>query len=160
MTRFSSDSTLRLAQLLQRVGLKIVRVQRGAAIPGSYWDAPEAGLIGNHLYVRDDTPLHSALHEACHYICMTADRRRTLHTDAGGDDAEESAACYLQIRIADHLPGVGARRLCRAMDAWGYSFRLGSAWDWYLRDAEDARVLLIDWNLLTPDGTPTWRCRQ
>jgi hypothetical protein len=23
--------------------------------------------VGDGLYLRDDTPLHSALHEACHY---------------------------------------------------------------------------------------------
>jgi hypothetical protein len=91
---------------------------------------------------------------------MTPDRRLALHTDAGGDDAEESAVCYLQICIADQLPGVGAERLCRDMDAWGYSFRLGSAWDWYQHDAEDARLLLLDWGVLAADGTPTWRCRR
>jgi hypothetical protein len=68
--------------------------------------------------------------------------------------------CYMQIRIAEQLPGVGAERLCRDMDAWGYSFRLGSAWAWYRHDAEDARALLLDWGLVTPDGTPTWRCRR
>jgi hypothetical protein len=91
---------------------------------------------------------------------MTQDRRRVLHTDAGGDDAEENAVCYLQIQIADQLPDVGAVRLCQDMDAWGYSFRLGSAWDWYRYDAEDARLLLIDWGVLRADGTPTWRCRS
>jgi hypothetical protein len=149
-----------LAQTIDRVRLKLVAVADRHPIPGSWWGAPEAGLIGDRLYVRQDTPLHSALHEACHYICMTEDRRRRLHTDAGGDDAEESAVCYLQIRLADQLPGVGAERLCRDMDAWGYSFRLGSAWDWYRQDAEDARLLLIDWGVLTPDGQPTWRCRR
>jgi hypothetical protein len=149
-----------LAQTLDRVRLKLVAVADRRPIPGSWWGAPEAGLIGDCLYVREDTPLHSALHEACHYICMTEDRRRTLHTDAGGDDAEESAVCYLQIRLADQLPGVGAERLCRDMDAWGYSFRLGSAWEWYRHDAEDARLLLVDWGVLTPDGQPTWRCRR
>jgi hypothetical protein len=149
-----------LAQTLDRVRLKLVAVADRRPIPGSWWGAPEAGLIGDCLYVREDTPLHSALHEACHYICMTEDRRRTLHTDAGGDDAEESAVCYLQIRLADQLPGVGAERLCRDMDAWGYSFRLGSAWDWYRYDAEDARLLLLDWGVLAADGTPTWRCRR
>jgi hypothetical protein len=140
--------------------MSVTTVADGAPIPGSYWGAPEAGLIGGCLYIREDTPLHSVLHEACHYVCMTPDRRLALHTDAGGDDAEESAVCYLQICIADQLPGVGAERLCRDMDAWGYSFRLGSAWDWYRYDAEDARLLLLDWGVLAADGTPTWRCRR
>ncbi|WP_295883412.1 hypothetical protein [uncultured Thiohalocapsa sp.] len=155
-----ADAIPDLAERLARFGMHINHVPSGDGIPGSWWGAPEAGMIGDGLYVREDTPLHSALHEACHYICMTEDRRRTLHTDAGGDDAEESAVCYLQIRIADQLSGVGAERLCRDMDAWGYSFRLGSACDWYLHDAEDARLLLLDWGILTPDGQPTWRCRR
>jgi hypothetical protein len=144
----------------RRYGLLPTEVEPTRPIPGSYWGDPEAGLIGDRLYVREDTPLHSALHEACHNICMTEERRRTLHTDAGGDDAEENAVCYLQIRIADQLPGVGARRLCADMDTWGYSFRLGSAWDWYRHDAEDPRALLQEWGLLTPDGIPTWRRRR
>ncbi len=30
--------------------------------------------------------------------------------------------------------------MCRDMDEWGYSFRLGSAANWFAEDAEDARV--------------------
>ena len=33
------------------------------SFPGSYWGDSEAGLRGNALYVRADTPLHSLLHE-------------------------------------------------------------------------------------------------
>lgn len=156
----SRSPTPYLARILNRLGMALTKVDALAPIPGSYWGPPEAGLIGHRLYVRHDTPLHSALHEACHYVCMTDERRRRLHTDAGGDDAEESAVCYLQIRIADQLPGVGAERLCRDMDAWGYSFRLGSAWNWYQHDADDARALLVRWGVLTTDGSPTWRCRR
>ena len=67
------------------------------------------------------------LHEACHYICMAPERRAGFDRDAGGDDLEESAVCYLQVLLADELPGVGRERLCADMDAWGYSFRLGNA---------------------------------
>jgi hypothetical protein len=148
------------AELASRVGLEIVWIEPGCDIPGCYWGAPEAGLIGDRLFVREDTPLHSALHEACHYMCMTQARRRRLHTDAGGDEAEENAVCYLQLCIAEHLSGVGAARLCRDMDAWGYSFRLGSAWNWLQQDAADARALLLEWGLITPAGMPTWRCRR
>lgn len=150
----------RLGSALARFGLELSPVAPTSDIPGSFWGAPEAGLVGNRLYVRADTPLHSALHETCHFICMTEDRRRALHTDAGGDDAEENAVCYLQLCIAEQLPAVGARRLCADMDAWGYSFRLGSAWAWFEQDAEDARRSLLDWGLITADGTPTWRCRS
>ncbi|MEE8526762.1 MAG: hypothetical protein V3T72_22740, partial [Thermoanaerobaculia bacterium] len=79
---------------------------------------------------------------ACHAICMDDERRRVLNTDAGGDDAEESAACYLQILLADEVPGVGRERLMADMDRWGYSFRLGSTRAWFEADAEDAREWL------------------
>ena len=122
-------------------GLGIEWLAADADIPGSYWGESEAGLVGDTLHVRPDTPLHSALHEACHWLCMDAGRRRGLHTDAGSDDVEECAVCYLQILLADRLPGVGRARLMQDMDAWGYSFRLGSAAAWFETDADDAR----DW---------------
>ena len=61
-------------------------------------------MRGNTLYVRADTPVHSLLHELSHYVCMTPERRAGLDRDAGGDDAEECAVCYLQILLADELP--------------------------------------------------------
>jgi len=131
-----------LQALLAGHGLSLEWLARDADVPGSYWGESEAGLVGDRLYVRPDTPLHSALHEACHWLCMDASRRAGLHTDAGGDDIEECAVCYLQILLADCLPGVGRARLLRDMDAWGYSFRLGSAAAWFETDAEDARAWL------------------
>jgi hypothetical protein len=117
-------------------------------IPGSYWGDSEAGLIGNRLLLRPDTPVHSALHEACHFICADHGRRQVLHTDAGGDDLEECAVCYLQCLLADALPGYSRARMFADMDAWGYSFRLGSAQAWFERDADDARAWLAGHALL------------
>jgi hypothetical protein len=148
-----------LKPLLAPYRLRVVRVAPEAAIPGSYWGEPEAGLIGAALYVRPDTPLHSALHEACHYVCMDGQRRRALHTDAGGDDLEEAAVCYLQVLLAGRLPGLGRDRLFADMDVWGYSFRLGSARAWFEQDAEDARDWLVALGVVGRDGTPTWRLR-
>ena len=111
------------------------------AIPGSYWGESEAGLIGNRIYFRPDTPLHSVLHEACHFICMDDARRAQLERDAGGDYDEENAVCYLQILLADEFAGSDSQRMCSDMDAWGYTFRLGSARAWFERDADDARAL-------------------
>ena len=111
--------------------------------PGSYWGASEAGLRGERLLVRPDTPIHSALHEGSHFICMNSPRRTALDRDAGGDDLEEAAVCYLQVLLAAQLPGVGGARLMRDMDAWGYSFRLGSTQAWYQADAQDARDWLL-----------------
>ena len=148
-----------LTALLSRYRLSVQAVPDGAPIPGSFWGAPEAGIIGHRLFLRADTPLHSALHEACHVICMDPCRRACLHTDAGGDYPEEDAVCYLQIVLSDYVPGAGKRRLCADMDAWGYTFRLGSAWAWFEQDAEEARDWLLRHGILDSDGAPTWTLR-
>ena len=148
-----------LAALLQLYGMQIERVQGGQDIPGSFWGDEEAGLKGNILLVRSDTPLHSALHEACHYICMDESRREGLDTNAGGDYDEENAVCYLQIVLAGLLPGLGTARMLRDMDAWGYSFRLGSARVWFEKDAADARQTLLDWQLIDQNNQPTFSLR-
>lgn len=128
--------------LLAGFGLELVAVPDGAPIPGSYWGEPEAGIIGERVYVRSDTPVHSMLHEACHLIVLPPERRALVHTDATDSVAEEDATCYLQILLADNLPGVGSMRLMADMDAWGYTFRLGSARAWFQHDAQDARAWL------------------
>ena len=148
-----------LESLLAPYGLEPRWLPPQSAIPGSFWGPPEAGLVGDTLYLRPDTPVHSALHEACHYICMDGGRRAHLHTDAGGDALEETAVCYLQVLLADHLPGVGRDRLMADMDAWGYSFRLGSARAWFRQDAEDALHWLRRHGLVDAAGRPTWRAR-
>jgi hypothetical protein len=148
-----------LELLLDRYGLQLRLVAPDEIIPGSYWGEREAGLIGAQVFARLDTPLHSVLHESAHFICMTPERRAGLDTDAGGDDAEESAVCYLQIVLADSLPNVGGQRMCRDMDEWGYSFRLGSAAAWFAEDAEDARAWLIRHGLLDESGHVTHACR-
>lgn len=149
-----------LSDLLQRFGLQVERVKAAQDIPGSYWGESEAGLVGRTLYWRDDTPVHSVLHEACHFICMDEARRRQLSRDAGGDDPEENAVCYLQIVLADQVPELGRERMMRDMDTWGYSFRLGSTRAWFERDADDAREWLLRHGVLTRTGNPTWSCRS
>ena len=134
--------TTALAELLGHYGLCVQRTAPGEPIPGTYWGEPEAGLIRDTLYVRDDTPVHSALHEAGHFLCMDAARRADLHTDAGGTLLEECGVCYLQIILGGHLADVGRHRIQADMDAWGYTFRLGSARAWFEQDAEDARAFL------------------
>lgn len=154
----SAPAILRLADigfdtsstLLARHGLTLHRVAGGAAIPGSYWGEPEAGIIGENVYARADTPVHSMLHEACHLIVLPPARRAAVHTDATDSIEEEDAVCYLQILLADELPGVGRDRLMRDMDSWGYTFRLGSSRDWFLRDAREARQWLANHGLLSP----------
>ncbi len=143
-----------VAALLAGFGLGVECAAAGEAIPGSYWGAPEAGLIGSTVWVRRDTPVHSVLHEACHALCMDDARRAALTGDAGGDFEEENAVCCLQILLAEKLPGVGSRRLMEDMDAWGYTFRLGSASAWYAEEAGDARRWLGDRGLIDAAGRP------
>jgi hypothetical protein len=148
-----------LVALLERYGLTLCLVAPHELIPGSYWGEREAGLIGARLHARLDTPVHSVLHEAAHFCCMTPERRAGLDTDAGGDHQEENAVCYLQIVLAGMLPQVGRSRMFRDMDEWGYTFRLGDAASWFERDADDALAWLIDRRLLGNDGLPTYECR-
>lgn len=122
--------------------LVLCPVEPGVDIPGSHWGECEAGLIKSCLYFRPDTPLHSMLHEGCHFLLMDDERRRNLHTDAGGTSVEENAVCYLQILLATQLPEAGALRMMQDMDSWGYSFRLGSTQAWFEGDAEDAVAFL------------------
>ena len=148
-----------IKEILQRYHLRLVIVADGAPVPASYWGAPEAGIRGNTIYARGDTPVHSILHECCHVICMTGQRRAALNRDAGGDDLEESAVCYLQLLLADHIDGVGRQRLMQDMDDWGYSFRLGSTSAWFEQDAEDARQFLINHGLISEPGDVNFAVR-
>ncbi len=148
-----------VADLLDRFELSLEIVADEQPIPGSFWGEPEAGVICTRVYARLDTPIHSVFHEAGHIVCMSAARRGSLHRDAGGDDLEESAVCYLQVLLGDCLDGVGREQLMRDMDSWGYSFRLGSTAAWFASDADDARRWLIDHALISADGIPTFRLR-
>jgi len=159
MLTCSSNETIKLQQLFSVYQLKIIQSKNNIEIPGSFWGDSEAGLINNHLYVRPDTPLHSALHEACHYICMDTNRRDNLNTNAGGDYDEENAVCYLQIIFSDHIPGYNQKTIFSDMDKWGYSFRLGSSQRWFEEDAEDAQQWLIDHGIINQDQHPLWQLR-
>lgn len=148
-----------LALLLERYGLELSLVAPGEAIPGSYWGESEAGLIGERIYARMDTPVHSVLHEAAHFVCMSAERRMQLDTDAGGDHAEENGVCYLQVVLAGLLRQVGSARMLADMDAWGYTFRLQGASAWFHEDAADARSWLVEHGIIDAAGHPTFACR-
>jgi len=91
---------------------------------------------------------------------MDEDRRRGLDTNAGGDYDEENAVCYLQILLADEIPGFGRDRMMADMDAWGYSFRLGSARAWFEQDAADALAWLRGHGLVSAAGRPTFMIRS
>ncbi len=141
MLRLADTDRSAVARLLQSYRIDLREVAPGAEIPGSYWGESEAGLQGSTLLARSDTPLHSILHEAAHFICMSPERRVGLDRDAGGDDVEELAVCYLQVLLAALVRGFGVAGAWRDMDEWGYSFRLGSTRAWFEQDAQQAR----DW---------------
>jgi hypothetical protein len=139
--------------LLARFDLTLKLLPDGADIPGSYWGAPEAGLVGTIVYARHDTPVHSLLHEAAHLIVLPAERRALVHTDATDSIEEEDAVCVLQALLGDALPGVGGARVLADMDAWGYTFRLGSARAYVERDADAAWRWLQQRGLVTSNRT-------
>ena len=138
------------AALLARYGLQLARVADGEVIPGSYWGDCEAGLIGTSVHARADTPVHSLLHEAAHLIVLPPERRAAVHTDATDSVEEEDAVCVLQALLGDALPGVGRDRILADMDAWGYTFRLGTAKAYVEQDADTAWHWLAARGLVDP----------
>lgn len=158
--RFGEIDQQAFRRLLARYHLEVIGSTAGEKIPGSFWGDEEAGLIENRLYCRPDTPVHSALHEACHYICMDQQRRDGLHTDAGGGYDEENGVCYLQILLSDSVAEMGRQRMFSDMDEWGYSFRLGSAEKWFYQDADDASQWLQDHHLINLQQQPNWVLRE
>jgi len=145
--------------LLSGYGARLVELAPHETIPGSYWGDSEAGLIGDAVYARADTPAHSLLHELCHYVCMDDARRARLATDAGGSDDEECGVCYLEVLLADELRGFDRTRCLADMDAWGYSFREGSAGAWWIGDSRFAREWLLERELIEAGGRPTFKLR-
>lgn len=160
MLRIADVPLETIISLLQQFDLELFLEESDSAITGSFWGDSEAGIVGRSVYVRADTPIHSLLHETCHILCMTEERRSGLDRDAGGSDLEEAAVCYLQVILADSIEGVGRDRLMLDMDEWGYSFRLGNTQDWFQHDAEDAREFLINHGLLSSAGDVTFRLRH
>jgi hypothetical protein len=157
--RVGAEAHASVTALVRRFGAEVRQLTPGETVPGSYWGESEAGLQGDVVYVRADTPLHSLLHELSHYICMTSARRMGLDRDAGGDDDEECAVCYLQILLADQLPMLGRTRMLQDMDAWGYTFRLGSSRAWFEQDAADAEAWLRRHGLVDDLDRPTFTLR-
>ena len=157
--RLSGIERVAVAMLLHRYRLELTLIAPGETITGSYWGESEAGLKGACLYARLDTPLHSILHEASHYVCMSPERRAGLDTDAGGSALEDAAVCYLQLLLAERLAALGREQLFADMDAWGYSFRLGSSRAWFESDAADARAWLLQHGIIDASGAVTFLTR-
>ncbi len=145
--------------LLAKFNLTLCITNPDEKIPGSFWGDDEAGLLKNTLYVNPNTPIHSLLHEACHYICMDNTRREALDTNAGGDYDEENAVCYLQIILSAQITEMGQARMLKDMDDWGYTFRLGSAKKWFENDADDPQLWLIQQQLINSNNHCLYQLR-
>jgi hypothetical protein len=150
MLTFAEVSLEDVVALLASYDLRLQVVADGETIPGSYWGETEAGVIGDCVYARSDTPIHSLLHEAAHLIVLPPERRAAVHTDATDSVEEEDAVCVLQALLGDALPGVGRERVLADMDAWGYTFRLGSAQAYFDQDAEASWQWLATRGLVEP----------
>ena len=148
-----------IKQLLSNYGIYVHCLNFDKDIPYSFWGAPEAGRLGEQLYLRGDTPIHSILHESAHYVCMPEIQRNDAEIDAKGSAIEENATCYLQILLADHIDHYSREQLMNDMDAWGYSFRLGSAYEWFTKDATEVKDWLVSHNLITANSKITWQLR-
>jgi hypothetical protein len=155
---YSTSNKQSIIDLLSRYTLKITEVTSDA-IPGSFWGDSEAGIIANEIFVRQDTPVHSLMHEACHFICMDQTRRSKLDTNAEGDYDEENAVCYLQIYLSDFISDYSSLKMMNDMDIWGYTFRLGSARKWYENDADDALAWLKKERIFNQKSHTTWALR-
>ena len=149
-----------ITKLLKRYGLSLKIGNSKENIPGSFWGDEEAGLIKDRVYARLDTPIHSLLHESCHYICMDEKRRITLNTNAGGTTDEENAVCYLQILLSDQLSCIDRKRMMNDMDHWGYNFCLGTAKAWFESDSEDTRLWLLKHKLIDKNNVVTFNLRR
>ena len=146
--------------LFDRYQLELQEVPADKDIPHSFWGAPEAGRRQATLYARADTPIHSLLHEACHFICMPPALRERLDIDAGGSALEENACCFLQLLLSDYIPGFNQHIHLHDMNTWGYNFRLGSSSCWFYADSDDARDWLIQHKIVNETNQPTWNTRQ
>ena len=69
VTRCSDLGAEAVSQLLRRYDVALEWQSAGSPIRGSFWGEPEAGIVGQRIFVRPDTPVHSMLHELCHIIC-------------------------------------------------------------------------------------------
>ena len=158
--RLREVDTTEISNLLSRYQLSLNITEQNTQIPGSFWGDDEAGLISNQAYARADTPVHSLLHESCHYICMDQIRRQALHTNAGGTADEENAVCYLQILLSKELSFMGPLKMMQDMDSWGYNFRLGSCKAWFEQDTQDEFQWLLNHGLINPKNAPTFALRK
>jgi hypothetical protein len=88
-----------LVELVRRYGAELLQQALTPCCRAHTGARSEAGLRGRVVRARGP-PWHSVLHELSHYRVHDAGAAREPDRDAGGDDAEECAVCYLQIVLA------------------------------------------------------------
>ena len=76
---------------------------------------------------------------------MDSDRRRELHTNAGGDDDEEKNGVAIRRHAAAQRVHVGSERPMKDTDVSGLVLRLGLPHVGSARQAEDARPVTVRW---------------
>ena len=160
MHRLKNIQPEAIRPLFDRYQLRLHEVLPDNDIPYSFWGAPEAGRQQSVLYAREDTPIHSILHEACHFICMPPALRNSPNSDAGGSALEENACCFLQLLLSDYIPGFNQNIHLHDMNIWGYNFRLGSSARWFYADSDDARTWLMNYGIINQANKPTWQVRK
>ena len=160
MRRLKNIQPSALRPILDRYQLSLNVVPNDSDIPHSFWGAPEAGRYQSTMYAREDTPIHSLLHETAHFICMPPAQRKSESHDAGGSALIENACCFLQIALSDHIPDFSQPIHMHDMDSWGYNFRLGSTARWFYADSDDAREWLQLHSLIDETCQPTWKLRS
>jgi hypothetical protein len=131
------------AALLHRFGLRCSASPTAHRFPAATGANRGRDHRQRTVYARSDTPVHSLLHEACHLIVLPPERRAPC-TPTPPIRSRGRRGLLLQGLLADALPGVGSDRVLADMDAWGYTFRLGSARAWFEHDADDAWAWLQD----------------
>jgi hypothetical protein len=160
VVELAQASRFDVTRVLDRYGLSLELTTIEQPIAGSPRREREARLKGDRVRARPDTPLHSILHAAARYACMTPERRAGLDIGAGGGDAEESAACYLKILLADYIRFFGRGRMLQDMDTSGSSFSSGSAKTWFENEAAEERDWLCQHALIDERAQPTWKLRE
>ena len=110
-------------------------------------------MIGATVYARADTPVHSLLHEAGHLIVLPPERRaaRAYRRHRFGRRRRRGLRAAGRCS-ATRCRASAATRVLADMDAWGYTFRLGSARAYVEHDAADAWRWLREHGLVDAGG--------
>ena len=143
---------------------RIIELMRGTHMPN--------GLTGVGFTADDVKPMAASSHRQTRAIANAprlaglADIENRVLRHVSDAFVEDPVRILRVARFAARFAHWGFRvahgtnRLMRDMDAWGYSFRLGSSQAWFESDADDARAWLLDRKLLDASGVPAFSLRK